>query len=283
MERRMALKDCTLITAPAGAALLHEIYVEGAQPDHTAGQQDRSTSERLANASEFRTYLPLQVLLIALTFITGILDATTYLGFGNVFAANMTGNFVLLAVGVLRGGDVSMSASVFAVTGFLAGVAAGGRLAQLLKFHGQRCLVTTLIIVGGLLWLAVLAAANRGRLGDYPTLVALACAMGLTNATASLIGSEGLTTTTVITSTLTSLISYTQLPHGDTRKRLRQIAAVAALVSGAVVGGAVALQFGATIAIGMGAAGELAAAAAYVTALRRKRRSFSAGPLHHET
>ena len=44
---------------------------------------------RLGDASELRTYAPLQVLLIALTFITGILDATTYLGFGNVFAANM--------------------------------------------------------------------------------------------------------------------------------------------------------------------------------------------------
>jgi uncharacterized membrane protein YoaK (UPF0700 family) len=53
---------------------------------------------RLGDASELRTYAPLQVLLVALTFITGILDATTYLGFGNVFAANMTGNFVLLAV-----------------------------------------------------------------------------------------------------------------------------------------------------------------------------------------
>jgi uncharacterized membrane protein YoaK (UPF0700 family) len=231
---------------------------------------------RLGDASELRTYAPLQVLLIALTFITGILDATTYLGFGNVFAANMTGNFVLLAVGVLRAGDVSMTASVFAVAGFLARVAAGGRLAQLLNFRGQRCLVTTLIIVGGLLWLAVLAAANRGRLGDYPTLLVLACAMGLANATASLIGSEGLTTTTVITSTLTSLISCTQVPHGDTRKRLRQIAAVSALVLGAVVGGAVALQFGATIAIATGAAGEFAAAGAYISTLPRGRRTFSA-------
>jgi len=102
----------------------------------------------------------------------------------------------------------------------------------------------------------------------------LACAMGLTNATASLIGTEGLTTTTVITSTLTSLISCTQVPHADTRKRLRQIAAVSALVLGAVVGGAVALQFGATIAIGTGSAVESAAVAAYITTLARKRRTI---------
>ena len=250
------------------------IYLQRAQPANEARLQNRDANIRLGDASELRTYPPLQLLLIALTFVTGILDATTYLGFGHIFAANMTGNFVLLAVGVLRAGDVSMTASVFAVAGFLVGVAAGGRLARLLNFRWQRCLVTTLTIVVGLLLVALLAAANRGRLGDYPALAVLACAMGLTNATASLIGTEGLTTTTVITSTLTSLISCTQVPHADTRKRLRQIAAVSALVLGAVVGGAVALQFGATIAIGTGSAVESAAVAAYITTLARKRRTI---------
>jgi hypothetical protein len=55
-----------------------------------------------------------------------------------------------------------------------------------LLLTGQRCLVATLTVVVGLLVLALLAAANRGVLGDYPTIAWLACAMGLTTATASL-------------------------------------------------------------------------------------------------
>jgi hypothetical protein len=36
------------------------------------------------------------VALMVLTFITGLVDAVSYIGFGRVFVANMTGNVVLL-------------------------------------------------------------------------------------------------------------------------------------------------------------------------------------------
>ena len=36
-------------------------------------------------------------ILLTLTFVTGIVDAVSVLGFGRVFTANMTGNVVFLA------------------------------------------------------------------------------------------------------------------------------------------------------------------------------------------
>jgi len=40
---------------------------------------------------------PLPLLLLALTAVTGVVDAVSYIAFGHVFVANMTGNVVLLA------------------------------------------------------------------------------------------------------------------------------------------------------------------------------------------
>lgn len=54
---------------------------------------------------------PLPPLLALLTLITGFVDAVTYLKYGHVFVANMTGNVVFLG---------------FALAGFLLGALAGG-------------------------------------------------------------------------------------------------------------------------------------------------------------
>lgn len=211
--------------------------------------------------------MPLQLLLIALTFATGVLDAVTFLDFGQVFAANMTGNFILLGLGVLHANDISATTSVVAVAGFLIGVAAGGRIARWLQPSGQRWVVLSMSAASVVLLLALLATAYRPVLGDYPALVLLASGMGVINATTGRIGIPGLTTTLVITSTLTNLVSGSQVPGGDARKRLRQGAAVAAIVVGATVGGALLLRFGALPAIGTGVAVVLVGTAAYVFTL----------------
>jgi len=43
---------------------------------------------------------PLTRTLLVLTLTTGVIDAACYLGLGRVFAANMTGNVVLLGFGI---------------------------------------------------------------------------------------------------------------------------------------------------------------------------------------
>ena len=39
-------------------------------------------------------------LMMALTFVTGVVDAVGYLGLDKVFTGNMTGNIVILAMGL---------------------------------------------------------------------------------------------------------------------------------------------------------------------------------------
>ena len=44
--------------------------------------------------------VPLVVALFGLTFVTGVIDAVSFLGLGHVFTANMTGNVVLLGFAI---------------------------------------------------------------------------------------------------------------------------------------------------------------------------------------
>ena len=66
-------------------------------------------------------------ILLTLTFVTGIVDAVSVLGFGRVFTANMTGNVVFLAFAVAGEAGFSMRRSLTALVGFLAGAVVGAR------------------------------------------------------------------------------------------------------------------------------------------------------------
>lgn len=73
---------------------------------------------------------PLTRALLMLTFTTGLVDAVSYLGLGRVFAANMTGNIVLLGFGIARSGGLPVVAPIVSLVSFLAGAGAGGMLAK---------------------------------------------------------------------------------------------------------------------------------------------------------
>jgi uncharacterized membrane protein YoaK (UPF0700 family) len=61
---------------------------------------------------------PLPWLLLVLTFVTGLVDAVSYLNLGHVFVANMTGNVVFLGFAVVGVRDFSVSASLTALAAF---------------------------------------------------------------------------------------------------------------------------------------------------------------------
>jgi hypothetical protein len=63
-------------------------------------------------------------LLLALTAITGLVDAVSYLKLGNVFVANMTGNVVFLGFGLTQKTSISATASLLAIATFLLGASA---------------------------------------------------------------------------------------------------------------------------------------------------------------
>ena len=71
---------------------------------------------------------PLPGLLLLLTVVTGVVDAISILALGRVFVANMTGNVVFAGFAIAGAPGFSLSASLFALAGFLAGATAGGAI-----------------------------------------------------------------------------------------------------------------------------------------------------------
>src|SRR5579872_6078853 len=69
---------------------------------------------------------PLPALLLALTVVTGLVDAVSILSLGRVFVANMTGNVVFLGFALAGAPGFSLGASLSALAGFLVGAFGGG-------------------------------------------------------------------------------------------------------------------------------------------------------------
>src|SRR4249919_491558 len=78
---------------------------------------------------------PLPALLVAMTLVTGLVDAFSYLVLGHVFVANMTGNVVFLAFALAGAHGFSLPAVVLALAAFGLGALAGGGLGSRLGRH----------------------------------------------------------------------------------------------------------------------------------------------------
>src|SRR3989440_11751603 len=88
-------------------------------------QLDREPLKRAARSIR----QPLARALLVMTFSTGLVDAVSYLGLGQVFTANMTGNIVLLGFGIAGSGGLPVVAPLVSLWAFLVGSAVGGVLA----------------------------------------------------------------------------------------------------------------------------------------------------------
>src|SRR6516164_10214932 len=78
---------------------------------------------------------PLPPLLVAMTLVTGLVDAFSYLVLGHVFVANMTGNVVFLAFALAGASGFSILASLVALGSFILGSFAGGVVGSRLSQH----------------------------------------------------------------------------------------------------------------------------------------------------
>lgn len=121
---------------------------------------------------------------VLLCSVAGFVDAFGYVGFGHVFAANMTGTSVLLSISA-AGADWHRVA-VYAVT--LAGFVVGAVLAGLLK-HALRRPFFALLAAA-----ALLAAVPFFAFDGTGALVLLAAAMGLQGAALNRFGTVTLPT-----------------------------------------------------------------------------------------
>ncbi|RCG26534.1 DUF1275 domain-containing protein [Sphaerisporangium album] len=179
---------------------------------------------------------PLPPALLALTLLSGCVDAVSLLAMGRVFTANMTGNVVILGLAAAGTPGFSAVASLTSLLGFMAGALAAGRLGVHVPSSRARVLIslaaeTVLIAVA-----AGVSSRSRAVTGGYDPVVALvALAMGLQFATVRLLGIPDLTTT-IQTRILTGLVADSRLAGGEGPRAGRRIASVLTLVLGAFAG-----------------------------------------------
>ena len=219
---------------------------------------------------------PLPTLLLALTALTGIIDAVSILTLGRVFVANMTGNVVFTGFALAGAPGFSLSASLAALAGFLAGALAGGLLIERWSKHRGILLRNTSTIQFVLVTVTLIVTVISGPpFGDGERIVLsalLALAMGLQNTTARRLAVPELTTT-VLTMTLTGIAADVRTTGW--RTILRRVLAVVTMLVGAIVGAVLVRHADARWALALVVA--ILAAVALVSA----RASRTDAPWHH--
>jgi uncharacterized membrane protein YoaK (UPF0700 family) len=188
---------------------------------------------------------PLPPLLVALTFVTGLVDAFSYLLLGHVFVANMTGNVVLLGFALVGAPGFSVAASLVSMASFTVGALVGGRVGAHFAQHRGNLLTAAATLQAGFLAAAVLLAAlSSSAMPDgylYALIAVLAIAMGIQNAAARKLAVPDLTTT-VLTLTITGMAADSTLAGGRGSRAGRRLIAVAAMLAGAVIGAVLVLH-----------------------------------------
>ena len=146
--------------------------------------------------------------LLVLAAAAGSTDAISYLGLGKVFPANMTGNTVLLGIGVASMDHPAAARSAVALAGFLAGAVAAAF--GLGSASGRRLLVRgltgELAVLAGtfVLWAAI--GGQPAGTARYWLIVLVSLAMGAQSATVSSLDVG--VSTTFITGTWTALCRH---------------------------------------------------------------------------
>jgi uncharacterized membrane protein YoaK (UPF0700 family) len=221
-------------------------------------------------------------LLVALTLVTGLVDAFSYLVLGHVFVANMTGNVVFLAFALAGTGGFSALAALVAIAGFAAGALIAGRLGRHLlprkpspareptpepspgpepspvrepslgrgRWSGREGLLgVTVVIQAVLLGAAVIVAALAGSPLAAPLAVGPRYALIVVLSVA--MGAQNATarklavpdlTTTVLTLTITGVAADSPVAGATGAHAARRLISVAAMLLGALCGALLVLH-----------------------------------------
>ncbi|UED83818.1 YoaK family protein [Streptomyces profundus] len=208
------------------------------------------------------------VLMVVLTFVTGVVDAVGFLGLDRVFTGNMTGNIVILGMGAAGADELPVLGPSVALVAFAAGALTAGLLLRASP-AGWSGRVTALLgaqtgILAALTLALALVDEHPGSLAQLAIAAGTAAPMGSQAAVARRVGVAEMTTV-VVTSTLTMLASESFPRGGRAALFNRRMAAILAIFLGAVVG---ALLLHAHLALPMALA---AAASGAVTLIGHTR------------
>jgi uncharacterized membrane protein YoaK (UPF0700 family) len=193
------------------------------------------TPKRCTEAEEAR----LVPLLLALTVVAGAVDAVSILRLGHVFVGNMTGNVLFLGFALASASEYSVPDLLVVLGAFLVGAALGGRLfgSTPRRRLGRVAALEATLCAGA----ALVAFAASGTAARYTVTALLAVAMGCQNATARALAVPDLSTT-VLTSTLSGLAADRRDREAPNSHVVRRLAAVAAMLTGAMAGTVLVFQ-----------------------------------------
>jgi uncharacterized membrane protein YoaK (UPF0700 family) len=221
-----------------------------------------ATAARLTAVEAFlRTLIdeqdgPLPALLLALTVLAGVVDATSILGLGNVFVATMSGNFVFLGLAVAGAGGFAVATSVIAIGAFAVGSMVGARAYRAGGAHrgrGLRNVLAVKLTLAAVVTLTAILTGGRFTAGARDLVVVLlAMSMG-----AQLAAIRSLKITDLPTVAVTMTISGVFTDRGDgwhDPAVLRRGVAVLAFTVGAISGGLLVRLVSVTAALALGLA-----------------------------
>jgi len=181
--------------------------------------------------------------LYCLTFVTGLVDAGSWIAMGHVFTANMTGNIVFLgfAFGGVSGLSIGRSSTALGFAfagGFLA-----GKLDSLLGKRRRNIWLAaafafeTLLLLGAMTvsWYFVSRGGQHISAVLYRIIALAALGMGMRNGTVRRLAVPELTAT-VLTLTVAALAFDFSLGPGSNPRWRRRVGSVLMMFSGAFVG-----------------------------------------------
>jgi uncharacterized membrane protein YoaK (UPF0700 family) len=217
--------------------------------------------------------------LLVLTFVTGIVDAVSFLALGHVFAAMQTGNVIFLGLGIGGAAGAAIAAPLVGLVAYLVGSAAIAAGLRPGTASEPAALTLAMLVEVGLLGAAALGAALSdpvaGEAPAYALIALLSGTMGMRNTIVRRLGDPNLTTT-VLTLTVSGLLSHSPFGIASEDELGTRAAAVVAIVAGAVLG-TLLLRQSAAMAIAAAALVVLLAALAHGRAVAGGLESRRAG------
>ncbi|MFC9582511.1 YoaK family protein [Streptomyces yangpuensis] len=184
-------------------------------------------------------------LMVALTAVTGVIDAVSLLALGPAFTAMQTGNVLFLAFGAAQAGRLPTLPAGISLAAFVLGVVCGSHVEALMEARGRRWFVMGLLVEAGLLLAAAAVAWGLAPQYGSPTprhlavTAVLALAMGLRNTTIMRANVPGVPTT-LVTRSMTAFLGGSAMGrdavygYGSAGWRLRGLSILAIFAGGFV-------------------------------------------------
>ncbi len=210
--------------------------------------------ERLLRAMIDERDGPLPLLLLGLTVLAGVVDATSFLRLGHVFVATMTGNLLFIGLGAAGAKGFGVGICAIALGGFTIGAIIGGREVRAARSHRGRAFRNVLAIKAAcatIVTLTVVLVGPKLSVGVRDMVVVLlALSMGTQLALIRYLKVQDLMTV-VMTLTLTGALTEYKRGSLDSAM-LRRGLALLAFALGALLGALLVLHVGAGASLALG-------------------------------